>query len=82
MADEPTELDKLRAEYARQIIDRVRNVEGYPDSDVMYLVDNLLLEWGHKAYYAGADFAVAATIKQWKAMGFKLQEPLQAQETT
>ncbi len=66
MTDEPTELDKQRAAYVEQIIHHVRNAAKYPDHDVKFLVDNLLMEWGAKAFQAGRkDLAavVSAMVK-------------------
>lgn len=66
MTDEPTELDRQRAAYVEQIIRHAQNEAAYPDSDVRFLVDNLLMEWGAKAFQAGRkDLAavVAAMVK-------------------
>ena len=61
--DETTELDKRRAAYADQIIAHVKNAAGNTDADVKYLVDNLLMEWGAKAYRQGVQHAADRVIK-------------------
>ena len=50
MADEPTELDKLRMVYADQIVEAFRHGITEHARDA---VDHLLSEWGAKAYYQG-----------------------------
>ena len=69
MADEPTELDKRRGEYARQILQRCRVGKTDADYDsVMWSVDHLLLEWGADAYRQGESH-VADRIAKY-ASGF------------
>jgi hypothetical protein len=50
MATEPTDLDKLRAEYVRQIIEAARQTD---DGLAFGMVDSLVMEWGAKAFHAG-----------------------------
>ncbi len=58
---DPTPLDKLRSEYARQIVETV--VESPSKEDAIAAIDHLLLEWGSKAYYQGRDH-MAERIKK------------------
>lgn len=58
---EQTELDKMRAEYARQIIAHARGEADWKEAE--YYVDRLLLEWGAKAYRQGREH-MAARIKK------------------
>jgi hypothetical protein len=66
MSDQ-TELDSQRAEYVRQIIERVQNSN--VDDDTVYTVDCLLMEWGGKAYSQGWNHAfdrIRKTMDDWK----------------
>ena len=63
MAEPMTELDKLRAEYVRQIIGHVRDPLNISDDQVRNHVDSLIMEWGAKAYQQGRQH-MAARIKK------------------
>lgn len=61
MPDEPTKLDQLRAGYVTSILQAV-NDPGADDGG-RFMVDNLLAEWGAKAYEAGRQSLVDQVMR-------------------
>lgn len=61
-------LDEVRAEYVRQIIERVCNKDGFDAASVVGLVDSLVMEWGAKAYKQGRR-DMAERVKKCGIMG-------------
>ena len=64
---EPAELDTVRAAYVKQIMEHVRNPRN--EDGGSFMVNELLMEWGAKAYYQGREH-MAERIKKcaddWK----------------